>query len=159
MRYLAARNPKHSHPITLVPMRSKLDCLTCVIAMLLGIGYEEVEQAFGGNINPAKGKDEESARLYAGFRMLLMKHHRGMIELDVMPPIIEGRRYWVGIQIDDPSNPLSQIMGHSIAVDEFGKVFDPNPQYREFRSLKEWHAAMTLQHRLDHATEIFEFTL
>jgi hypothetical protein len=82
-----------------------------------------------------------------------------VIELDVMPPIVEGRRFWVGVQINDPSNSLSQIMSHSIVVDEFGKVFDPNPQYGEFTSLKEWQAAMTLSHKLEHATEVFEFTL
>jgi hypothetical protein len=78
MRYLAAKNPNYSRPITLVPMRGKFDCQTCVTAMLLGIEYEEVEEAFGGNIDPAKGKEEESARLYSGFRMLMMKHRRAV---------------------------------------------------------------------------------
>jgi len=39
-------------------------------------------------------------------------------------------------------------MSHSIVVDEFGKVFDPTPEYGEFKSLKDWRAAMTLPHEL-----------
>jgi hypothetical protein len=159
MRWLAARNPKYSTPITLVPMRGKFDCMTCVTAMLLGIEYKDVEYAFGGNLDPARGPEQESQRLHQAFFTLLEKHHRGVIQLATMPTIVEGRRYWVGVRIDDPSNPLSQTMGHSIVVDEFGKVFDPNPQYGEFKSLKDWRAAMTLPHELDHATEVFEYTL
>jgi hypothetical protein len=159
MRYLAAKNPKHSPPITFVPMRGKYDCMTCVTAMLLVIEYEEVEQAFGGNLDPAKGQEEETARLHQAFFMLLEKHRRGVIQLAALPSIAEGRRYWVGVRINDPTNPLSQCMGHSIVVDEFGKVFDPNPQYGTFTSLKQWQEAMTLPHELEHATEVFEYTL
>jgi hypothetical protein len=82
-----------------------------------------------------------------------------MIQLAGVPPITEGRRYWVGVRINDPTNELSQRMSHSIVVDEFGRVFDPNPQYGIFGSLREWQAAMTLPHEIDHATEIFEYTL
>jgi hypothetical protein len=101
---------------------------------------------------------EESGRVYLGLRMLLMKYHRGTIEFDEMPQITEGRRYWVQVQIHDPSNPLSETVSHSVVVDEFGKAFDPNPQYGEFSSLKEWRAALTLSHTLKYATEIFEFS-
>ena len=156
MRYLAARNPKHSPRIELVPMRTRYDCLTCVTAMLLGIGYDEVEGAFGGNFDPTKDMKEESRRVYSGLRMLLMKYHRGTIEFDEMPQITEGRRYWV--QIHDSSNPLSESVSHSVVVDEFGKAFDPNPQYGEFSSLKAWREALTLSHSLKYATEIFEFS-
>jgi hypothetical protein len=160
MRYLAARKPKHSRPITLVSMRGKFDCMTCAAAMLFGISYEEVENAFGGNIDPAKGKNEESQRLQQAFFELLEKHRCSVIQLaNAKPTVVEGRRYWVGVRIDDPSNPLSQSMGHSIVVDEFGRVFDPNPQYGEFKSVKEWQAAMTLTHEMVHATEVFEYTL
>jgi hypothetical protein len=139
-------------------MRGKYDCLTCVTAMLLDIGYEEVEKAFGGNFDPTKDIKEESRRVHLGLRMLLMKYHRGAIEFDEMPQITEGRRYWVQVQIHDSSNPLSETVSHSIVVDEFGKAFDPNPQYGEFSSLKEWRAALTLSHALKYATEIFEFS-
>ena len=164
MRYLAARNPRHSPPITLVPMRNKYDCMTCVSAMLLGLEYEEVEQAFGGNLDPSKVNDEssrkkESARLWRGVFELLEKRHRGMVEFSEMPAIAEGRRYWVEVQIHDPSNPLSETVGHSIAIDEFGKVFDPNREYGEFKSLKEWKAAVSLPYELRRAKEIFEYSL
>ena len=66
-------------------MRGKYNCLTCVTAMLLGIEYDEVEKAFGGNLDPTKDRKEESARLRSGLRMLLMKYHRGFIEFDEMP--------------------------------------------------------------------------
>jgi hypothetical protein len=90
--------------------------------------------------------------------MLLMKYRRGAIEFDEMPQITEGRRYWVQVQIHDSRNPLSETVSHSVVVDEFGKTFDPNPQYGEFHSLKEWKAALTLSHTLKYATEIFEFS-
>jgi hypothetical protein len=159
MRYLAARNPKHSPQISLVPMRGKYDCMTCVTAMLLGIKYEDAEQAFGGNLDPAKGQQEEGTRLQQAFFMLLEKHGRSVIQLAAPPRIVEGRRYWVGVQIHDPDNPLSQNMDHSVVVDEFGRVFDPNPQYGTFQSLKKWQAAITLPHELQHATELFEYAL
>jgi hypothetical protein len=159
MRYLAAKNAKHSPPIALVTMRGKYDCMTCVTAMLLGIEYEEVEQAFGGNLDPTKGQEEEITRLHQAFFMLLEKHRCSVIQLASMPFIAEGRRYWVGVKIHDPSNALSQRMGHSIVIDESGKVFDPNPQYGVFLSLKQWQAAMTLPHELEHATEVFEYVL
>jgi hypothetical protein len=163
MRYLAARNPRHSPPITLVPMRSKYDCMTCVSAMLLGIEYEEVEQAFGGNLDPSKTRDdsllkEESGRIWRGFFALMEKYHRGMIEFAQMP-IVEGRRYYVEIRVHDPGNPLSEKIGHSIVIDEFRKVFDPNPEYGEFKSLKEWKAAVSLPYELRCAKEIFEYSL
>ncbi len=132
--------------------------------MLLGLEYEEVEQAFGGNLDPSKVNDEsslkkESARLWRGVFELLEKHHRGMVEFSEMPAIAEGRRYWVEVQIHDPSNPLSETVGHSIAIDEFGKVFDPNREYGEFKSLKEWKAAVSLPYELRRAKEIFEYSL
>jgi hypothetical protein len=100
--------------------------MTCVSAMLLGLKYEEVELAFGGNLDPSKVNDEssrkkESARLWRGVFELLETHHRGMVEFSEMTAIAEGRRYWVEVQIHDPSNPLSETVGHSIAIDEFGK--------------------------------------
>ncbi len=144
-------------------MRSKYDCMTCVSAMLFGVEYEEVERAFGGNLDPSKGSDEslrkeESARLWRGFFALLEKYHRGLVEFAQMP-IVEGRRYYVEARIHDPSNPVSEAMGHSIAVDEFGKVFDPNPEYGEFKSLKEWRAAMSFPYELRCAKEIFEYSV
>jgi hypothetical protein len=155
-------NTKAVKPITLVTMREQTDCLTCVTAMLLSITYEDVKSAFGGNIDPSKGKDEasrfqESARLREAFLTLLGEHNCGILQLVIMPPIIRGRRYWVSVHIDDPSTALTQTMSHSIVVDESGKVFDPNPQYGEFRSLDEWQAAITWPHQIEHATEIFEF--
>jgi hypothetical protein len=163
MRYLG-RNPNAAKPIALVSMREETDCFTCVTAMLLGLTYKEVESAFGGNIDPSKGQDEasrfqEASRLQEAFAVLLEKHNRGMLQLPNVPPITQGRRYWVGVQIDDPSKPLSLTMSHGIVIDEQGKVFDPNPQYGEFKSLDEWEAAMTLPHRIDHATEVFEYAL
>jgi hypothetical protein len=127
--------------------------------MLLGIKYEDVETAFGGNIDPAKGKAEESERVYTKLRALLERNHRGILELLAMTTPKKGRRYWVTVRIDDPSQPLSKEMTHSIVVDEAGRVFDPNPQYGKFESLAEWHAAMSLPHRLENATEIFEYSL
>lgn len=159
MRYLAARNPKHSPPITIVRMRGKYDCLTCVTAMLLGIKYEDVDQAFGGSPDPAKDRKEETRRQNQALRTLLEKHGRGAIQLSAVPPIVEGRRYWVGVYIRDAGNPLSETMTHSVVVDEFGKVFDPNPQYETFQSLKQWRAAITHPHELEHATEVFEYVL
>jgi hypothetical protein len=159
MRYLAARNPRKSAPIVLVPMHGKYDCLTCVTAMLLGIRYEDVENAFGGNIDPSKDRAEESQRLYTAFRTLIERHHRAILEISAMIPIMEGPRYWVTVRINDPTNPLSQIMTHSIVVDEIGRVFDPNPQYGQFQSLTDWHNAMSLPHELESATEMFEYSL
>jgi hypothetical protein len=52
MRYLADINRGKTPPIVYVPMREEHDCMTCVAAMLLGVSYEEVEAAFGGNIDP-----------------------------------------------------------------------------------------------------------
>ncbi len=127
--------------------------------MLLGTAYEDVEHAFGGNLDPSKEQAEETSRLHGAFTLLLEKHKRGMIQLAAVPPITEGRRYWVGVRINDPTNELSERMTHSIVVDEFGRVFDPNPQYGTFSSLREWQAAMTLPHQIEHATEIFEYTL
>jgi len=131
--------------------------------MLFGIEYEEVEQAFGGNLDPSKTRDEslrkeESARIWRGFFVLLEKYHRGVIEFAQMP-IVEGRRYYVEARIHDPSNPLSGAIGHSIVIDEFGKVFDPNPEYGEFESLKKRRAAVSLPHELRCAKEIFEYSV
>ena len=159
MRHLAAIDSSNSAAIVLVPMRGKYDCFTCVAAMLLGIKYEDVEIAFGGNIDPSKDRAEETERLHNAFVTLTEQHHRGVLHILAMPPIKEGRRYWVGVRIDDPSNPLSQIMSHSIVVDETGRVFDPNPEYGEFPSLKEWSTAMTLPHKLAFAVEMFEYSL
>ena len=92
------------------------------------------------------------------FDALIQRHHRGVLHLSALPPITEGRRYWVAVRINDPSNSLSETMTHSI-VDEAGKVFDPNPEYGEFKSLTAWHAAMTLQHELEFAAEMFEYSL
>ena len=159
MRYLAARNPRNSVKIIFVPMREKYDCLTCVIAMLLGITYEEVLAAFGGNIDPSKDRSNECDRVYAAFHRLIQQHHRGILELESVPSLEEGRRYWLGIRIDDPRNPLSQTMTHSIVIDEVGRVLDPNPEYGQFKSLQEWDSAMTLPHIIEFATEIFEYSL
>jgi len=132
--------------------------------MLLGLGYEEVEQALGGGVDLSKLNDDtlrkiESERLWQLFFALLEKHHRGVVEFSTMPPIVEGRRYWVEVQICDRDNPLSRDVSHSIAVDESGRVFDPNPEYREFKSLKEWRAALSLPHELLRAKEIFEYSV
>jgi hypothetical protein len=127
--------------------------------MLLGITYEEVERAFGGNLDMSKDRKEEEGRLARAFGMLLQSHNRGALHLEDIPPITEGRRYWVSVRIDDFSNPLSTEMTHSIVIDEFGKVFDPNPEYREFKSLAAWKAAMTLPHKIGFATEIFDYCL
>jgi hypothetical protein len=159
MRYLAARNPRESRPITLVSMREDTDCLTCVTAMLLGITYEEVERAFGGNIDPTRESGSEENRLYRAFRVLLERHRFGIIETEEFPPITEGRRYWLGVQIREPGNALSDIMSHSIVLNEFGRVFDPNPQYGEFNSLSNWKAAVPHPHQVLFATEVFEYTL
>jgi hypothetical protein len=37
--------------------------------MLLGISYEEVKQAFGGNIDPAGDREVEQNRLYHAFEL------------------------------------------------------------------------------------------
>lgn len=159
MRYLAARNPKNSRPITYVPMREKYDCLTCVAAMAFNITYEQARDGLGGNLNPNLPKDEETARIQNGFYALMEQcgcsvlHHINPVE-----PVL-GRRYWVSVQIDDPSNALTQIMGHSIVIDEAGRVLDPNPQYGVSRSYSDWSAAMTLSHSIAFVSEFFEFTL
>jgi hypothetical protein len=157
MRYLEVKSQTNITGIAFVPMRGKYDCLTCATAMLLGIKYEEVEAAFGGNIDPTKDKQEEGQRLYNAFERLLLKLQRGALHHLEMPPLKEGRRYWITVRIDDPTNPLSKDMSHGIVVDEAGKVFDPNPQYGEFKSLAEWQAAMSLEYKLESATEIFEY--
>lgn len=159
MRHLADMSPMNSPTVVLVPMRGKYDCLTCVTAMLLGIKYEDVEKPFGGNIDPSKDRAEETQRLWNAFEMLIQQYHRGVLHVSAVPPIKVGRRYWVAVRIYDPANPLSEIMTHSIVVDETGRVFDPNPQYGEFKSLADWHAAMTLAHEVDFASEMFEYSL
>jgi hypothetical protein len=140
-------------------MREKYDCMTCVTAMLLGLKYEEVVAAFGGNIDPSKDHREEGQRLYWAFERLLLKLQRGALNHLDMPPLKQGRRYWITVRIDDPTQPLSKEMTHSIVVDEAGKVFDPNPQYGQFKSIAEWQAAMSLPHQLESASEIFEYSL
>jgi len=126
--------------------------------MLLGISYDEVEKAFGGNIDPSKSKEQEANRVYVSLRALLEGHNCGILELFAVPTIVEGRRYWVSIRINDATNPFSEIMTHSIVVDEGGRVFDPNPQYGEFNSLEEWGAAMILPHQVESVTEIFRYS-
>jgi hypothetical protein len=157
MRYLADGSNLQSKPITLVPMRGKWDCLTCVSAMLLGLRYEDVEQAFGGNIDPSKGQEEESSRVQGAFLSLIERHNVGALQVSTDPPTALGRRYWVTVKVDDPATPLSQSMTHSIAIDEAGRVFDPNPDCGEFGSLNDWSAAMTLRHELASVVEIFEY--
>lgn len=159
MRHLADKNPMNSAAIALVRMRGKYDCLTCVTAMLLGIKYEDVEKAFGGNIDPSKDRAEETQRMSNAFETLIQQYRRGVLHVSGIQPIRSGRRYWVAIRINDPTNPLSGSMTHSIVVDENGRVFDPNPQYGEFKSLADWHAAMTLPHEVAFASEMFEYSL
>ena len=50
-------------------------------------------------------------------------------------------------------------MAHSIVVDEQGRVFDPNPQYGKFESLKDWSAAMSLPHKIEYVTGLFNYSL
>jgi hypothetical protein len=159
MRHLEDTSPAKTTPVVYVPMRGKYDCMTCVTAMLLGISYEEVETAFGGNIDPSKNKQEESQRLYWAYEKLIQKHNRGALNHLDAPELKEGRRYWVSTSIDDPANPLSKEMSHTILVDESGKVFDPNPQYGVFKSYAEWSAAMTLPHEIDFVQELYEYSL
>lgn len=158
MRYLADANPRGATPIVLVPMRGKHDCLTCVAAMLLGMSYDQVESAFGGNIDPSKDREKEAERLQWAFQNLIEQHNRYVLHLSTLPDIRAGRRYWVAVRIDDPGNPLSKIMTHSVAVDETRRVFDPNPSYGQFESFEEWRAAITLPHEVEFASEIFEFS-
>jgi hypothetical protein len=128
--------------------------------MLLGIDYEDVVHAFGGNIDPTKGMREESQRIYWAYERIIQKHNRGALNyMDIPTQLEEGRRYWVSVSIDDPTNPLSKEMTHSIVVDEQGRVLDPNSQYGEFRSYLEWSAAMTLRHKIDFVQEIYEYSL
>jgi hypothetical protein len=127
--------------------------------MLLGIKYEDVEKAFEGNLDPTKDHDSEALRMYVAFRALLEQHRRAILELFAIPPIAEGRRYRIAMRIADPSNPLSRTMTHSIVMDETGKVFDPNPEYGEFKSFEDWDAAMSLPHELDSVTEMFEYSV
>jgi hypothetical protein len=159
MRYLADVNTLIPTGIVLVPMRGPYDCLTCVTAMLLGIEYEEVVMAFGGNIDPSKGKSEESQRIYWAFETLVQKYHHGALNYLDLPQMRAGRRYWVSVRIDDPTNPLSNEMSHSIVVDEAGRVFDPNPQYGKFESIVEWQAAMSLPHKIESVSEIYKYSL
>jgi hypothetical protein len=159
MRRLVNINQGRAQAIMFVPMREKYDCMTCVTAMLLGMKYEDVVAAFGGNIDPTKDHQAEGQRLYWAFERLLLKCQLGAINHLDMPPLKDGRRYWITVRIDDPTNPLSKEMSHSIVVDEAGKVFDPNPQYGPFKSLAEWRAAMSLPHTLESASEIFEYSL
>ena len=115
-------NTKAVKPITPVMMREQTDCLTCVTAMLLGITYEDVKSAFGGNIDPSKGQDEasrfqESARLQEAFLTLLGEHNCGILQLVIMPPIIRGRRYWVSVHIDDASRCAAYSCTIKLAYD------------------------------------------
>jgi hypothetical protein len=61
------------------------------------------------------------------------------------------------VSIDDPTNPLSKEMSHTIMMGESGKVFDPNPQYGVFESFAEWSAAMTLPHEIEFVQELYEY--
>src|ERR1700730_6688581 len=159
MRHLAARNPKNSRPISYVPMREMYDCMTCVSAMVFNLTYEEAHDGLGGNLNPSRAEHEESTRMMNAFYILGERCGCGVLHHAQVISTVEGRRYWVGVKIDDPSNVLSQRLGHSIVVDEAGRVLDPNPQYGTFNSLAEWSAAMTLPHQISFVTEVFEFTL
>jgi hypothetical protein len=159
MRQLLNINPASSPAIVYVPMREEYDCMTCVTAMLLGLKYEDVVAAFGGNIDPSKDHKEEGQRLYWAFERLILKLHLGALNHLDMPPLKKGRRYWIRVTIDDPTQPLCTEMGHGIVLDEVGRVFDPNPQYGQFKSLLAWQAAMSLPHTLESASEIFKYTL
>jgi hypothetical protein len=159
MRYLAARNPKNSRPITYVPMRENYDCLTCVVAMALSITYEQACDGLGGNLNPNSLEREETKRRGIALCRLMEQNRCGVLHLVDVTQTVLGRRYWVGMYIDDPINPLSLKITHSIVVDEAGRTFDPNPQYGVFESLSDWSAAMTLTHRLSFVSEFFDFTL
>jgi hypothetical protein len=64
----------------------------------------------------------------------------------------------MSVQIREPGNALSEVMSHSIALDEFGRVFDPNPQYGKFNSLREWQAAVPHPHEILFATEVFQYS-
>lgn len=158
MRYLAARNPKNSRPISYVPMREMYDCLTCVAAMAFNLTYEQACEGLGGNLNPAKPEEEESRRIMNAFYALMEQSGCGVLHHLQVIPTVEGRRYWVGLKINDPNNPFSQRLGHSVVVDETGRALDPNPQYGTFKSLKAWSAAMTLPHEISFVTEVFEFS-
>ena len=159
MRYLAARNPKNSRPITYVPMREKYDCLTCIIAMALNIAYEQARDGLGGNLNPDSLEGEEKKKRYIALCSLMEQYRCGSLHLvDLVQPVL-GRRYWVEVQIDDPGNPLSQRISHSVVIDEAGRVLDPNPQHGVFKSLSDWSAAITLTHRIIFMSEFFDFTL
>jgi hypothetical protein len=158
MRHLVNINPGGAPEIVYVPMREKYDCMTCVTAMLLGLKYEDVVAAFGGNIDPSKDHKEEAQRLYWEFEKLILKLQYGALNHLDMPVLKKGRRYWVRIIIDDPTQPLSREMGHGVVIDEGGRVFDPNPQYGQFKSFEGWQAAMSLPHKLDCATEIFKYS-
>lgn len=59
--------------------------------MLLSVEYEHVEHAFGGNLDPTRGQEEESQRLHQGFFTLLEKHHRGVIQLSL---VAEAKCEW-----------------------------------------------------------------
>ena len=159
MRYLAAKNSNHSPPITLVTMRGPNDCLTCVVAMLLGLPYEHVERAFGGNIDPSRDQEQETQRIRNGMEMLIHAHNRAFLLRPESSPITVGRRYWVNVRIHERDNALSEVMGHSIVVDEYGKVFDPNPEYGEFPSLEAWSAAVPWTHEIEYQNEMFEYSL
>jgi hypothetical protein len=159
MRSLAARNPHKQKPVALVTMREKYDCLTCVTAMLLGIEYEEVKEAFGANIDPDADRTEEGNRLRNAQALLFERYRFEQLHLSFLPPIRGGRRYWLGVRIEDPSDPHSATMTHSVVVDECGRVFDPNPEYGEFPSIEKWSNAMSLKHQIEFAVEVFEYSL
>ena len=140
-------------------MRDKYDCLTCIAAMAFNITYEQARDGLGGNLDPAKPEPEESRRIQNAFYLLMEQCRCGVLHHLRPVPFVVGRRYWVGIKINDATNPLSVRLTHSIVVDEAGHVLDPNPDYGIFKSFPEWSPAMTLRHEEAFVSEIFEFTL
>jgi len=127
--------------------------------MVFNVTYERARDGLGGGLDPSRPEDEESRRIMIGFYSLMEQCRCGVLQHAQPVPFVEGRRYWVGIKINDPTNPLSERLTHSIVVDEAGRVLDPNPDYGIFRSLPEWSAAMTLQNGVAFVSEIFEFTV
>ena len=99
-------------------MREMNDRLTCVAATAFNLTYEQAREGLGGNLNPSKPEEEESRRVMNAFSAVMARSGCGVLHHLQVIPTVEGRRYWVGVKINDPNNPFSQRLPHSAVVDE-----------------------------------------
>jgi hypothetical protein len=105
--------------------------------MVLGLPYETVEEYFGPGdeysadlLNESDDRDVRRMGNLAKFlvQVTFFTDH-GCYPIfmpEVNPTLVTGRRYLLSGKSYDPKR---SYMAHTFVVDEYGKVFDPDPNY------------------------------